>query len=108
MTNQTNLDTQIIALDILHRRAGMHSINLDLLKNKISKNKKSANFKRLANLRVNNAIKSIRLVHYLSDNKSYNYNLSEIKEIEKLITNALEDLKISFKSKHKHKKKEKN
>ena len=40
MTNQTNLDTQIIALDILHRRAGMHSINLDLLKNKISKNKR--------------------------------------------------------------------
>ena len=103
MTNQTNLDTQIIALDILHRRAGMHSINLDLLKNK-----KSANFKRLANLRVNNAIKSIRLVHYLSDNKSYNYNLSEIKEIEKLLTNALKDLKISFKSKYKHKKKVKN
>ena len=52
----------------------------------------------MANLRVNNAIKSIRLVHYLSDNKSYNYNLSEIKEIEKLLKNALEDLKISFKS----------
>ena len=58
---------------------------------------------------INQSCKKIFLsIQFLSFHKKYPCGKISTKKLKKLLKNALEDLKISFKSKYKHKKKVKN
>lgn len=58
-------------------------------------------FKRLTNIRVNNAIKQIQLVGNLSNKSSYEYSEEEVKKIFNELEQAIKDSKSNFSSKRK-------
>lgn len=59
---------------------------------------KRANFVRLAEARVNKAIKSIQIVANLSNRNNYEYSDEDIKAITAALQNELNDLKTRFKN----------
>lgn len=59
---------------------------------------KRANFVRLAEARVNKAIKSIQVVANLSNRNNYEYSDEDVKAITAVLQNELNDLKTRFKN----------
>jgi hypothetical protein len=57
---------------------------------------RNSRFKRLANSRVNNALKQIELIGNLSNKSMYEYSESEIKAIFQELDNALKVSKSRF------------
>jgi len=55
-------------------------------------------FKRLANIRVNNALKQIDLIGNLSNKSTYEYSDEEIRKIFSEIESALRDTRSKFRS----------
>ena len=54
-------------------------------------------FKKLAEKRVNNAIKQLKLVGNLSNKSNYNYTDEQAKKIIKVLSLELNELKMRFK-----------
>jgi hypothetical protein len=60
------------------------------------KESKEERFKRVAEKRVQNAIKSIRSLSQLANNKVYKWNDQQLQKIWKTLDKELEDCKKSF------------
>ena len=58
---------------------------------------KREKFVRLAELRVNNALKSIQVVSNLANKSSYEYDDNDAKKIIKALKEAVSDLELKFK-----------
>ena len=101
MDYKQNLVNQVIAAQLLADRAGLNNIDRKNLVNNAKKsqlrNSKKDNFKRLANKRVNNVIKSLKLIKNLSNKSAYNYNNNDVKKILKLIKNEYDEIRKKFK-----------
>jgi len=59
-------------------------------------NIKSKKFKDIANIRVSNAIKNIRLTGNLSNRRNYTYTEEQYKKIVKVLQSEVSDLKKRF------------
>jgi len=59
---------------------------------------KSEKFKRLAELRVNNALKSIQLIGNLSNKSVYQYDPSDARKIIRVLKNSITKLEKDFAS----------
>ena len=59
---------------------------------------KSEKFKRLAELRVNNALKSIQLIGNLSNKSVYQYDPSDARKIIRVLKNSITKLEKDFTS----------
>jgi len=57
---------------------------------------KRGNFVRLAESRVNRAIKDIRLIGNLSNKSNYSYEEADVNKIIRALTSELNDLKLTF------------
>jgi hypothetical protein len=60
-----------------------------------------ADFVRLANKRVNNALKYLRLIGNLSNTSNYYYKDEDVEKIFKVLTDEIEECKKRFKKKQK-------
>lgn len=65
---------------------------------------KREKFVRLAESRMNNALKQIELLSNLSNTRAYEYEMSDIDQIVKTLKNAVSDLEHSFKKDKNNKK----
>ena len=65
------------------------------------KENKHQRFKRLAELRTNNIIKSIRILANCSNRSAYEYTKEEIDKIFNAIISELKEAKLKFKFKNK-------
>lgn len=63
----------------------------------MDKDTKKEKFKKLAEKRVGNAIKNIRLVGNLANKSHYNYTEEQVKKIFSTLTKELETMKAKFK-----------
>ena len=61
------------------------------------------NFVRLANKRVNNALKYIRLVGNLSNTSNYHYKEEDVEKIFRTLSKALDECKERFEKKKREK-----
>lgn len=59
---------------------------------------KSANFIKLAEIRVNNLIHAIRLVKNLSNKNNYSYDEDQVRKILGVIKDSVKELEHEFKS----------
>jgi hypothetical protein len=69
-------------------------------------NEREKKFKKLAENRVNNAIKQIRLVGNLANKSNYTYDEQQAKQIINTLSSEINELKIRFKLNMKEKTKE--
>ncbi len=65
---------------------------------------KREKFVRLAENRMNNALKQLELLGNLSNTRAYEYEMSDVEKIIKTLKNAISDLEHSFKKDKSNKK----
>ena len=99
MNYQENIRSKSIALQILNDRAGIRKVQLENLEKQIKHNSKGENFKRLANIRVNHAIKSLRTIKGLSNTSRYFYNDYQVQEIMSKLKENIKILSNKFNNK---------
>ena len=58
--------------------------------------KKAENFKKLAEKRVENTIKQIRLLGALSDTKNYRFNDAQVNKIRNIINREIREMRTKF------------
>ena len=102
MDYQENVINKAIAVQILADRAGLEINERKKLESNIKisvrKNEKRENFKKLANKRVQNAIKAIKILNHISNTSQYHYSEKEVSRILSFINNSITDLKRKVKS----------
>ena len=64
-------------------------------------NKKEETFKKLAEIRVNNAIKAMKLLGNLANKSNYSYDESQVKKILAALGSELTSLKATFQASNK-------
>ena len=79
------------ALEILLARAG-----IDQQEQKKSKEKKRLRFNKLANKRVGNALKSIKILKCLSNKSKYSYSEEEFAELINILKKSFKSMKKEF------------
>ncbi len=65
---------------------------------------KREKFTRLAESRMNNALKQISLIGNLSNTSAYEYTVNDIDKILKTLRSAVNELEVTFKGESKNKK----
>lgn len=99
--HQNTVD-RVIAAQILADRAGLDKNQKENLVKKVkterNKDIKKENFKRLANIRVNNTLKAIRILTNLANTNNYSYTADDYKKILQLLKLNINSLKKTFKS----------
>ena len=102
MNYHQNTVDRVIAAQILADRAGLDKIQKENLVKRVkterNKDIKKENFKRLANVRVNNALRGIRALTNLANTNNYSYTADDYKKILQLLKLNINSLKKSFKS----------
>tara|TARA_Y100000768_G_C23967841_1_gene678831 strand:- start:205 stop:486 length:282 start_codon:yes stop_codon:yes gene_type:complete len=91
MMYQEIINNKHKALEILIARSGV-----DIDKKQLIKNKKREKFNRLANKRVRNGIKSLKLIQNLSNKSKYLYTEKEYKEIIQELDKLFVNLRKKF------------
>ena len=66
--------------------------------NKPSESEKRDSFKKLAKIRLSNALKSIKLLGNLANPRAYKYSNEDITTIKREINNALRDMESAYKA----------
>jgi hypothetical protein len=102
MNYQQNIIKRAMAATILADRAGLEQSQKEILvkraTNSSIKTSKRDNFKRLANIRVKKAIKSIKTLTHTANTSRYSYKKDDVSKILKAITGEIYALKKKFKN----------
>jgi hypothetical protein len=100
MNYQQNIIKRAMAATILADRAGVEQSQKEMLVKRATKStiktSKRDNFKRLANKRVKNALKAVKILAFTANTSNYYYTNDESSQILKLILGEINELKRKF------------